>query len=271
MLEYIENIRQKPEGPNGRSRGKRLHKGGKSTTGLLEWTTESPKIFRPDLEAVEERLPTSGGRAEEAHTLKINGLFRQGGRTAIFYECAESPIDLRDVLRKVARPSDGAIRGLAWTVATQVRSLHVHFQINHSALRTESFVFLGAHYERPYVLDLARPAVADMYRHPEYSADRTSAWYYQVWALMMVLSEIADWAPLDGVRENEGEVELLRRKLDRKRVVTNTAWKSALSAQVFRHGFGFLEADRETLETYGRWRIKHFYDTLCELLLTSPP
>ncbi|KAH8165431.1 hypothetical protein CIB48_g2817 [Xylaria polymorpha] len=241
MLEYIENIRQQPEGPSGRSRGKRLHKGGKCTTGLLEWTTESPKTFRPYLEAVEERLPTdSGGRAEEAHTLKINGLFRQGARTAIFYECAEPPIDLREVLRKVARPSDGAIRGLARAVATQVRSLHVHFQINHTALRTESFVFLGAHYGRPYVLDLARPAVADMYRHPEYSADRGSAWFYQVWALMM-------------------------------RLVTSTGWKSALSAQVFRHGFGILEADRETLETYGRWRIKRFYDTLCELLLTSPP
>lgn len=86
------------------------------------------------------------------------------------------------------------------------------------------------------------------------------------------LSEIAEWAPLEeGVGENEAEVELLRRKLDRKRLVTSTGWKSALSAQVFRHGFGILEADRETLETYGRWRIKRFYDTLCELLLTSPP
>ncbi|KAI0452419.1 hypothetical protein F5B21DRAFT_526835 [Xylaria acuta] len=281
MLDYIENIRQQPEGPNGRSRGKRIQKGGKSTTGILEWTTESPEAFRKYLEAVEERIPTFGGRAEEVHTLKINGIFRRGPRTALFYECAESPIDLREVLLKVPRPPDSAIRALARVIATQVRSLHVHFQVDHTALRTESFVFLGARpvdYARPYLLDLARPALPDMYRHPEYRATTTTTttagdtvWFYQVWALMMILSEIAEWRPLDRAGPGDEELELLRRKLDRKRLVTSNAeWKSALSTQVFRHGFGILEADRETLETYSRWRIKRFYDKLCELILSGP-
>ncbi|RYC55505.1 hypothetical protein CHU98_g10706 [Xylaria longipes] len=211
-------------------------------------------------------------RPEEVHTLKINGLFRQGPRTAIFYECAESPIDLREVLLKVPKPPDSVIRALARVIATQVRSLHVHFQVNHTALRTESFVFLGGKpvdYTRPYLLDLARPALPDMYRHPEYRGDRKPAWFYQVWALMMVLSEIAEWRALYPSENDEG-VELLRRKLNRKRLVTSAEWRSALSTQVFRHGFGILEADRETLETYSRWRIKRFYDKLCELLLSGP-
>ncbi|KAI0468059.1 hypothetical protein F4859DRAFT_223377 [Xylaria cf. heliscus] len=312
MLEYIENIKQQPEGPNGRSSGKRLQKGGGCTTGILEWTTEPASAFRRHLEVVVERLPTpasaasSGGRAEEARTLRIAGLFRQGARTGIFYECGPTPpVDLREVLLTIRRPPEGVIRGLARVVATQVRSLAVHFQIDHTALRTESFVFLGAKgrvdYARPYVLDLARPSVPDMYRHPEYrssgrrsgsssgssssssssstgsssgssgSASGESVWFYQVWALMMVLSEIAEWRPLDQVGTNEEEVELLRRKLDRKRLVTSAKWKSALPAQVFKYGFGVLEADRETLETYSRWQIKQFYDELCELLLSSPP
>ncbi|KAI1751587.1 hypothetical protein F4782DRAFT_531363 [Xylaria castorea] len=275
MLDYIENIRQLPEAPNGRSSGKRIQKGGQSTTGLLEWTTESPETFREYLEAVEERLPTSGGRPEEAHTLKINGLFRQGPRTAIFYECAEPPVDLREVLLKVPKPPDSVIRGLARVIATQVRSMHVHFQIDHTALRTESFVFLSARpvdYTRPYLLDLARPASPDMYRHPEYRAEEKPSWFYQVWALMMILSEIAEWRPFDRARpgDDEGEVELLRRKLNRKRLVTSSEWKSAFSTEVFRYGFGILDADRETPETYSRWRVKRFYDELCELLLSSP-
>ncbi|KAI0546730.1 hypothetical protein F4679DRAFT_587255 [Xylaria curta] len=271
MLDYIENITQLPEAPNGRSRGKRILKDGRYTKGLLEWTTCSPELLRYYLKDVEERLPTSGGRAEEVHTMKINGLFRQGYRTAIFYECEESPIDLREVLLKVPKPPDYVIRSLAKVIATQVRSLHVHFQIDHTSLRTESFVFRGkpVDYNRPYLLDMVRQPVPEMYRHPEYRADGERAWFYQVWALMMILSEIAEWKPLDYVTPGEGGAELLRRKLNRKRQVTSTEWKSGLHPQVFRLGFDFLDADRETLETYSRWRVKRFYDELCELLSPS--
>ncbi|KAI0201213.1 hypothetical protein F4808DRAFT_460072 [Astrocystis sublimbata] len=274
MLEYIENLKQRPEGPNGRSRAKRIEKGGKCITGLLEWTPNSPEKFLNWLEAIEERLPTRDGRPEEAHTLTINGIFRQGPRTAIFYECTESPIDLREVLVRVPRPPNDVIRELARTIATQVRSLHVHFKIHHDALRTASFVFLCTrpfNYTRPYLLDLARPAFPDIYRHPEYRADGQSTWFYQVWALMMILSEIAEWLPIDSPSGTDKEgLELLKRKLKRKRLVTSGEWKSALSPKVFAHGFGVLEADRETLETYSRWRVKKFYDELCELLLCPP-
>ncbi|KAI0865893.1 hypothetical protein F4860DRAFT_526278 [Xylaria cubensis] len=275
MLDFIENITQAPEASNGRSRGKRILKDGRSIKGLLEWTPATPDVFLHYLEAIEERIPTSGGRAEEVHTMKINGLFRQGSRTAIFYECEESPIDLREVLLKVPRPPDYVIRALAKVIATQIRSLHVHFQIDHTSLRTESFVFLGAKpvdYTRPYLLDMARSPIPEIYRHPEYRPDGELAWFYQVWALMMILSEIAEWKPLDQVKPGEESgVELLRRKLSRRRQVTSAEWQSGLPTQVFRLGFGFLDADRETLETYNRWRVKRFYDELCELLSPDQP
>ncbi|KAI0188881.1 hypothetical protein EV127DRAFT_496637 [Xylaria flabelliformis] len=244
MLDYIENITQAPEASNGRSRGKRILKDGRSIKGLLEWTPATPEVFLHYLEAIEERIPTSGGRAEEVHTMKINGLFRQGSRTAIFYECEESPIDLREVLLKVPRPPDYVIRALAKPVD----------------------------YTRPYLLDMARSPIPEIYRHPEYRPDGELAWFYQVWALMMILSEIAEWKPLDQVKPGEESgVELLRRKLSRRRQVTSAEWQSGLPTQVFRLGFGFLDADRETLETYNRWRVKRFYDELCELLSPDQP
>ena len=104
------------------------------------------------------------------------------------------PMDLRDVLQKVGKPSGDDRRVLSRIIATQVRSLHVHLQLHHTALRTESFVFFGdaekPDLTKPYVLDWARPSSPDMYQHPEYQADKP-LWFYQVWSLMMVLSEMA--------------------------------------------------------------------------------
>ncbi|KAJ9131296.1 hypothetical protein NKR23_g11788 [Pleurostoma richardsiae] len=55
-----------------------------------------------------------------------------------------------------------------------------------------------------------------MYQHPEYQVDK-SLWFYQVWSLMMVLSEIPEWRPLDG--EGQDKAELLKKKWERKRLV----------------------------------------------------
>ncbi|KAI0403718.1 hypothetical protein F4802DRAFT_616362 [Xylaria palmicola] len=270
MLDQLDDIRAQHEGPNGRSRG-RWSQNGESMAGLLEWTTESPSAFREYLTAVEERIPTSGDRAEEVHTLRISGLYARGPRTALCYVCPEATTDLRAVLLKVARPSGTDCRALARVIATQVRSLHVHFQVSHTGLRAESFVFLGARrvdLARPYLLDWARPAAPGMHRHPRYEAARP-AWYYQVWALLMVLSEIAEWRPLEQAFTSEAELE--ERQMARKRFVTGPEWKGAVAGQVFRYGFEFIEGEREVLETYSRWRIKRFYDKLCELLESSPP
>jgi hypothetical protein len=82
---------------------------------------------------------------------------------------------------------------------------------------------------------------------------------------MMVLSEIAEWRPLD--RAFRDEAELRSRKLERKQLVTSPGWKGAMTAEIFKYGFGFLEKDRNTLEQYSRWDVKQFYDRLCELLV----
>jgi len=151
---------------------------------------------------------------------------------------------------------------------------------SHPGLRTESFVFFGdaaaekPDLTKPYVLGWARPPSTDMYRHPEYQADKSSLWFYHVWSLMMVLSEIAEWRPLDTCRafqdKDKDKEELLRRKMERKQLVTKPDWKGAPTAEIFQYGLGFLEKDHHTLEGYNRWDIKRFYDKLCELLGPSP-
>jgi hypothetical protein len=129
-----------------------LRKDGQTVMGLLEWTTAAPNIGAY-LVVVEERVPTDGNRPEEIHTLKVDGFFSEGPRP---------PTDLRDVLLKVPKPSGDDRRALSRIIATQVRSLYVHFQLYHMALRTDSFVFFGdaekPDLTKPYVLDWTRPS-----------------------------------------------------------------------------------------------------------------
>ncbi|KAG7429821.1 hypothetical protein Forpi1262_v009258 [Fusarium oxysporum f. sp. raphani] len=110
---------------------------------------------------------------------------------------------------------------------------------------------------------LGRQAPPEMYQHPEYQAEKP-LWSYQVWSLMMVLSEITEWQPLD--KAFQDDAELRSRKLERKRLATSPGWNGAMTAEIFQYGFGFLEKDRNTLEEYSEWEVKRFYDELCKLL-----
>lgn len=107
-----------------------------------------------------------------------------------------------------------------------------------------------------------------MYQHLDYQADKP-LWFYQVWSLIMVLSEVAEWQPLD--RTSQDRTELSRRQIERKQLVTSPDWKGALTAEIFKFGFGFLEKDCHTLEQYSRWYVGRFYDKLCELLAPFVP
>jgi len=156
---------------------------------------------------------------------------------------------------------------LANIITTQIRSLHVHFRLQHGALRTESFVFFGSpsqpNLTKPYVLDWGRPSSPSIYQYPDYKEARP-LWFYDVWSLLIVLSEIAEWKPVDGAFQDEPE--LLKKKLERGKTVMDPSWKSAETAEIFKYGFGFLDKDRHTLEQLS-WRdIKRFYDKLCALL-----
>ncbi|KAM4054863.1 hypothetical protein HRG_005683 [Hirsutella rhossiliensis] len=266
MAALLNNVKASSEESSGRSRGTWARNGGQAT-GILEWTTATPEALRPYLAVIAERIPVDKKRSEEACTLKIDGLFVQGRRTAIVYRCSQQPATLREVLLNIGKPSGDDRRILAGIIATQVRSLHVHFQLQHMAMRTESFVFFG-HAKRPdltkpYILDWSRRSSPDMYQHPQYRVDKP-LWFYQIWSLLMVLSEIAEWRPLDGEFRDKGQ--LLRRQQARRRLVTSPDWKGAATAELFKYGFDFLDRDRSTLEKCNHWDVKRFYDGFCELL-----
>ncbi|EXM34412.1 hypothetical protein FoTM2_010496 [Fusarium oxysporum f. sp. vasinfectum] len=241
MPDLVDNVDSNPEGPRQIGTWSR---GEHTSPGLIEWTTAVPEALKPYLATVQERIPTDENRPEETRTLVIDHLFNDGRRNALIYR-----------------------RALGRIIAIQVRSLYVQFQIHHPALRTESFVFFGdpnrPNFTKPYILDWGRQALPEMYQHPEYQAEKP-LWSYQVWSLMMVLSEIAEWQPLD--KAFQDDAELRSRKLERKRLATSPGWNGAMTAEIFQYGFGFLEKDRNTLEEYSEWEVKRFYDELCKLL-----
>ncbi|RKL20796.1 hypothetical protein BFJ68_g2796 [Fusarium oxysporum] len=259
--DYVDSNPEDPRHIGTWSRGEH------TSPGLIEWTTAVPEALKPYLATVQERIPTDENRPEETRTLVIDHLFNDGRRNALIYRCVEQPTDLRDAITRIQKPSSEDRRALGRIIATQVRSLYVHFHIHHPALRTESFVFFGdpnrPDFTKPYILDWGRQALPEMYQHPEYQAEKP-LWSYQVWSLMMVLSEIAECQPLD--KSFQDDAELRSRKLERKRLVTSPGWKGAMTAEIFQYGFGFLEKDRNTLEEYSEWEVKRFYDELCKLL-----
>jgi hypothetical protein len=48
-------------------------------------------------------------------------------------------------------------------------------------------------------------------------------WLYDVWSLMMVLSEIAEWKPLDEDYQDSSRLE--RKQVQRKKAVMDPLWK----------------------------------------------
>lgn len=251
---------------------------------VLEWVSSIPEGLTISLIQIRDELPTNQSRhrrAEEARTLRFAGLKRgDDDRVALAYELPYVPATLRDVLINFPKPSPSDRCTLARLVATQVRSLHVHFRNKHMGLRTESFVFLrnsscanGAKKQNgaglkdidlrsPYLLDWGRESCPSVYQHPDFQA-AGKLWYYDVWSLMIVLSEIADWKPLEAPKADSGD-ELRAKKTEVKRRVTSLEWKGEATARIFRFGFEFLEMrDIERMSWGG---IKRFFDRLCELL-----
>lgn len=176
-------------------------------------------------------------------------------------------MNLRDVLLTIEKPSGDDRGKLAAIIATQIRSLNVHFRLRHAGLRTESFIFFGdtkkPDLTNPYLLDWGRPSSPSIYQHPEYQAGEIH-WFYDVWSLMIVLSEIAEWKPVDGTFQDANE--LSRKKLQRKKEVMDASWKGDRTAKIMQYGFKFLEKDRSTLESLSRKEVKRFFDRLCSLI-----
>lgn len=104
------------------------------------------------------------------------------------------------MLLTIAKPSGGDRGKFASINATQVRSVNVHLRLRHAGLRTESFIFFGdakkPDFTNPYLQDWGRPSSPSIYQHPEYQVGEIH-WFYDVLSLMMILSEIAEWKPVD--------------------------------------------------------------------------
>ncbi|KAI1080582.1 hypothetical protein F5B20DRAFT_104120 [Whalleya microplaca] len=270
MSGQIKIVKSRPVGSGGRELVYWRMDNGNIHTGLCEWTTMPKETLREYVRDIKERIPTGEIRTKEVHTLEIfDGFCDEATRTGLVYRCNRRPKDLREILLKSEKFKHTLRRSFSRDIATQIRSLHVHFQLPHNALRTESFVFFfdDRKHRTPcneiWVLDWARPPSLDIYQHPEYQADKP-AWFYQAWSLMMVLSEIATWEPLDGTVQDK--TELLRMRTERKQLLTSSDWEDPQDTKVFQFGFGVLEKDRETLEKYSHWQVKRFYDRLCDLL-----
>lgn len=270
----------------GRCLATHTRKDGTTAPLVLEWVSTVPTGLTISLVQLREELPTNQSRRrrpEEVRTLRLAGIHHGARRAALAYELPYVPATLRDVLENVPKPSASDRCVLARLVATQVRSLHVHFRNRHMALRTESFVFLrepgadsnkkkngsagagGLDLRNPYLLDWGRDESPSMYQHPDFDATK-KLWYYDVWSLLMVLCEIAEWKPLSRPASVD-PAELRRRKTEVWRRVTSVEWRGEATARVFRYGFGVLEG--RGLEGMAWGSIKRFFDRFCELLEAS--
>jgi hypothetical protein len=244
---------------------------GSKVNVVLEWRVSASADLGARVAKALENIPTDEdvNRPEEIRTLKFEGLFtvQEQSLSALVYECPQKPLNLRDVLLTIAKPSGDDRGKLAGIIATQIRSLNVHFRLRHAGLRTESFIFFGdakkPDLANPYLLDWGRPSSPSIYEHPEYQAGQ-SLWFHDVWSLMIVLSEIAEWKPVDGTFQDAHE--LSRKKLQRKKEAMDASWKGDRTARVMQYGFKFLEKDRSTLESLSRKEVKRFFDTLCSLI-----
>ncbi|EPE26511.1 hypothetical protein GLAREA_02424 [Glarea lozoyensis ATCC 20868] len=266
------------EDSGGRGTGILTHANGIKVNVILEWRATKPEdqelgahVAKALVAKTLENIPTNEdyNRPEEVRTLKFQGLFlvKERSLSAIVYECPQKTMNLRDIIATIPKPS-GEDRGkLAGIIANKIRSLHVHFRMRHMGLRTESFVFFGdgkkPDLRTPYLLDWGRSATSNIYEHPRYQTGQ-SRWYHDVWSLMIILSEIAEWKVVD--RTFKDADELARKKLLRRNEVTTAGWKSERTAKVMQYGFQFLETDRAKLDKLSRKEVKRFFDTLCGLI-----
>ncbi|KAK3326542.1 hypothetical protein B0H66DRAFT_163627 [Apodospora peruviana] len=129
---------------------------------------------------------------------------------------------------------------------------------------------------QPHVLDWTyRPGCTSIYQHPEHLARGALGdhWFYNAWSLLIMLSEIVDWRPIedrDEVIADEAKPSWSWKprplRIGRENLVTEWEWKGAQAADVFRHGFGFMDYRIEYLEQMSHWEVRRFYDRLLELL-----
>jgi hypothetical protein len=196
---------------------------------------------------------------------------RATGRSAVVYRRhVHSLINLDEVFELPRPPSSERLR-LAIAIAASIRSLHVDIGIPHPGIRAESFVFQPAgnrrwDFNHPLVLDWARVSTPNsFYHHPgllTHSHDDLP-WYYDVWAFLVVLSEIVDWRRV--IYSNPERNIRTRKDLWRVKV-TSKGWNGGSLAEVFKFALDVIMNDRETLELMSPDEIEVFFNRFCNLL-----
>lgn len=253
--------------------------GPHAMTGLWEPTTASQKEVQPVIDKVKKQLARPGGlsRPEEAQTLGIDGWVTLGSQLGLVYTFSDQyePVSLAHEMASAPRPSRKDRIDLALKLANTVRSLHVHHQMNHPALRCRSFVYLRhkvtGQYNGPFLLDWSqRPTGPNLFQHSGYDdgAGETkpaAPWVDQAYALVMVLSEIVAWRPLSEPPPDVDAKELRKARATREMELKKGSWKVfpwALERLVGRNS--------EYHERASHANVKWFYDKLCEEISTQP-
>ncbi|TPX06889.1 uncharacterized protein E0L32_002385 [Thyridium curvatum] len=256
-----------PQTDGVRRMGRWSQSDGSEVTGLIEWTSKPDEKFRQLLDRVKRIIPTEGDWPGEVQTFKILLEAHIGAQSGILYDCPQGHTDLHQVLCQHPAPSMGDRVTLIKTIMEQIRSLNFHFELLHPALRTESFVFVGhgpqLDFSRPYVLDWTRQAQAEIYQRPGCHGDKVVL-ADQIWSLMMILSEIVEWKPMDRSFSTGGN--LTHRKMARVSLTTSPKWHSQQCAAFFNYGFEFTDKEPDTPEGYSRWDARLFFDGLFAIL-----
>jgi hypothetical protein len=233
---------------------------------------------------VKECLPNENypNRPEEARTLgfvfmvkppqaSVGASHAHAGEIVVNYHPGRRPCDLRMFIVQFPKPTQDERRALCRIVVTQVRSLHVHFELVHNALRLESLVFKYANeddkypvFARPYIVDWLRTRCAT-YERPSFRPDVVN-WRNDLWSILIIMSEIADWAVLE--RSPKTDAELLDMKLRRRELISSDDWKGKQSADIFRYGFEFLVRTKfdNNQDNPSRWEMRRFWDYLLDML-----
>ncbi|KAK7420793.1 hypothetical protein QQX98_002597 [Neonectria punicea] len=217
-------------------------------------------------------------KAGDVRTLKVAIEETIGDVFDIAYRCPDPVVTLHYILTNVKKPSNDERRNLARIITENVRSMLIRHEVVHGALQTESFLFLdkgnGEYDDQPYITGWMCPPsrihAPPMGDPPYYMYDPDNpGWWDDVWSLMMILSEIAEWKPLDGT--GKGDRQMFMSKVRRRQLVKSDVWKGTTTAAIFEHGFGFIYQPREVLKTYSCDEVNRFFDTLCDLLLHGLP
>jgi hypothetical protein len=245
---------------------------------IFEWreTELDENDIAQYLSMVRDLVPTERGdglmRLNKIQTFKYLTNITNGRYSAIVYKCARSSINLSEAFDTIPKPSTSERIAIALGVAKAIRSLHVDCKLMHPSLRTESFVYVkeddgNINLNCPFVLDWARrPRATSFYTDPRVGAVRLNelTWYNDIWALLVVISEILEWQKLDGNSFAARGLKDAQREW--KNRVKSAGWNGEAIANFFTYGLDRISQQSRFLDVVSEREITRYFNKLCDLL-----